>query len=51
MKVSSIKSLKKHVEKMSAFGLSIMLMKRKELRHCFHYVYENKVVIKNQRTA
>jgi hypothetical protein len=36
------KLLKKHIEKMSAFRLSIMLMKTSELNRSLHYVDENK---------
>jgi hypothetical protein len=34
--------MKTHVEKMSFFGLSIMLMKTNDLPHSFHYIDENK---------
>ena len=34
--------LKTHVEKMSIFRLSIILMKINELRHFLHYVDEKK---------
>jgi hypothetical protein len=36
------KLLKTHVEKMSAFRLSMMLMKTRELNRSLHYVDENK---------
>jgi hypothetical protein len=36
------KLLKTHVEKMSAFGLTMMLMKTKELQVSYHDVHENK---------
>ena len=36
------KLLKTHVEKMSVFGLSMMLMKTNELYHSFQDVDENK---------
>ena len=36
------KSLKTHVEQMSAFRLSIILMKTNELNSSFHYVDDNK---------
>src|SRR5208283_5545501 len=42
MRLTFCKSLKTHVEKMSAFRLSIMLMKTQELNRYLHYVYENK---------
>jgi hypothetical protein len=41
MGLSFIKLLKTHVEKMSAFRLSMMFMKTKELNHSFHDVDEN----------
>ena len=42
MGVSCVKLLKTHVEKMSLFSLSTMLMKTNELNHYLHDVYENK---------
>jgi hypothetical protein len=42
MKGASLKLLKTHGEKMSAFGLSIMLMKTNGLNHSLHDVDENK---------
>jgi hypothetical protein len=42
MRLSFIKLLKTNVEKMSAFRLSIMLMKTNELNYYLHYVDENK---------
>ena len=42
------KLLKTHVEKMSAFSLSIMLMKTSELNHSLHYVDETTVVSEKQ---
>ena len=36
------KLLKKHIEQMSAFRLSIIFMKTNELNHSLHYVDENK---------
>jgi len=42
MGLSFIKLLKTHVEKMSAFRLSMIFMKTKELNHSFHDVDEKK---------
>jgi hypothetical protein len=42
MGLTFCKSLKKHVEKMSVFRLSIMLMKTNELNRHLHYVDEKK---------
>jgi len=42
MRLTFRKSLKKHVEKMSVSRLSMMLMKKNELKHSLHDVDENK---------
>src|SRR5208283_5455454 len=42
MRLTFCKSLKTHVEKMSVFSLSIILMKTRELNRSLHYVDENK---------
>jgi len=42
MRLTFCKSMKTHVEKMSAFSLSIMLMKTSELNRSLHYVDEKK---------
>ena len=42
-----IKLLKTHVEKMSAFRLSMIFMKTNELDHSFQDVDENKCVSQN----
>jgi len=42
MRLISCKLLKTSIEKMSAFRLSIMLMKTSELNRSLHYVDENK---------
>jgi hypothetical protein len=42
-RVGCLKSLKTNVEKMSAFRLSTMLMKTKELNQSFHDVDEKKM--------
>jgi hypothetical protein len=42
MRQDSLKLLKTHGEKMSAFCLAIMLMKRKELHHSLQDVDEKK---------
>jgi hypothetical protein len=41
MRGKFLKLLKTHIEKMSAFRLSIMLMKKHELNRYLHYVDEN----------
>jgi hypothetical protein len=46
MKATSIMLLKTNVEKMPETGLSIMLMKKKELQPSFHYVDDNKASYK-----
>jgi hypothetical protein len=42
MRLTFCKSLKTHVEKMSVFRLSMMLMKPSELNRSLHDVDENK---------
>ncbi len=42
MRLTFFKSMKTHVEKMSVFRLSIMLMKTQELNRYLHYVDEKK---------
>ena len=42
MRLTFCKSLKTHVEKMSVFRLSIMLMKTSQLNRFIHYVDEKK---------
>jgi hypothetical protein len=43
MKVSSIMLLKTHGENLSETGLSIMLMKIKQIKAALHYIHEKKV--------
>jgi hypothetical protein len=47
MTLTFIKLLKTNVEKMSAFHLSIMLMKTNELNRSLHYVDEKKGDMRN----
>jgi hypothetical protein len=42
MRLTFRKSLKTHIDKMSTFRLSIMLLKTRELNHSLHYVDEKK---------
>jgi hypothetical protein len=46
MRLNFAKSLKTHVEKMSAFRLAMIFMKTNELNHSCHHIDENKVVRK-----
>jgi hypothetical protein len=42
MRLTFFKSLKTHVEKISIFRLSMMLMKTRELNRSLHYIDEKK---------